>query len=117
MLPMVNGVNLDRKRRPAQSDPDGFCRKLPPRADSAQTIGGHVTEMDTSTPLSDSIGAAPEPLAAFDLAGGPPDFVARLKQSIAQSLVISFLMIMDEKLTNGIPQRILAEKNHSVETL
>jgi len=46
MLPMLNGVNLGRKQRLAQSDPGGFRRKLLPRADSAQTIGGCVTEMD-----------------------------------------------------------------------
>ena len=54
----VSGVNLGRKRRPARSDPGGFRRRLLPLAGSAQTIGGRVTEMDTSTPPSDgSIGA------------------------------------------------------------
>ena len=58
-----------------------------------------------------------QPLSAFDLAGGIPDFFVRFKQSIAPSLMISFLMIMSQKLANGIPQRGFAEKNHSVETL
>ena len=56
-------------------------------------------------------------LAAFDLASGLPDFTIRLKQSIAQSLVIPFLMIMGQEFTDSIPQRRLAEEYHSVETL
>ena len=35
VLPVVNGVNLGRKRRPAQSDPGGFRRKLLPLVGSA----------------------------------------------------------------------------------
>ena len=55
MLPIVNGVNPDRKQRLVQSDLGGFRRKLLPRADSAQTIGGRGTEMDTSTPRSETL--------------------------------------------------------------
>ena len=47
VLPVVNGVNLGRKRT-ARSDPGGFRRKLLLLVGSVQTVGGRGTEMDTS---------------------------------------------------------------------
>ena len=53
-----------------------------------------------------------ESLTTFDLTGGSPDFFARLKQLVAQSL-----MIMGQERGNGISQRLLAEEDQPVETL
>ena len=72
---MVNGVNLDRKQRPVRSDPGDFRRKLTSLVGSARTVGGRVTEMDTSTPPSDGTNSeqTAESLAALDLAALWPD--------------------------------------------
>jgi hypothetical protein len=56
-----------------------------------------------------------KPFTTLNVAIGSADVVARIDQLVAQRLVISFAMIMEEELAYSISQRSLTEEDESVE--
>ncbi len=60
---------------------------------------------------------AAESLSTFDLASDRARLVGWIDESIAQTLVIAFLMKMLDVLVDGPFQRLATKEDHSVETL
>lgn len=59
---------------------------------------------------------AAQPLAAFDLAAGSANFLARLDQLVVEPLVIALQVVVLQVLIDRLAQRRLAEKNYSRQT-
>ena len=53
---------------------------------------------------------AAKPFATFDVVLREADFLARINQAIAQSLIISFSLIIFQELADNRAKHLLAEK-------
>ena len=60
---------------------------------------------------------ATESLPADDLTGCAPDFLVRFDQPVAEALVVTFFVIVNQKVANGVAQGLFSEKNHTVPAL
>lgn len=60
---------------------------------------------------------AAEAFATLDLTNLPTNFGARIDDSILQSLMITFKVVVSDELLQSPLQRSSAEEDHSVETL
>ena len=58
-----------------------------------------------------------EPLVALDLTILPANFITRRDDLVVESLVISLSVIMFQELADGGAKHLLAEEDHSQETL
>ena len=58
-----------------------------------------------------------EPFGGFDLAVSGYWLIERYNQLVAQSLMRAFSMVVLKILADGIPHRLFAEKNQSIEAL
>ena len=52
----------------------------------------------------------------MDIAAHAPDFLSSLDQTIAETLVVAFRVMMFEELVHRSAHRFLSEEDHAVET-